>query len=84
MIASDYFKEIIVPLKILDHCKWPPEIMTVTLKCMTVSGPLKSQYVLNRNICQIHCVYTTHGCNCCSKIKTVSINEWMAATNFVK
>ena len=21
-----------VPLKILDHCKWPPEIMTVTLK----------------------------------------------------
>ena len=28
-----------VPLKILDHCKWPPKIMVVPLKCMAASVP---------------------------------------------
>ena len=28
-------------LKILDHCKWPPEIIMVPLKCMAVSAALK-------------------------------------------
>ena len=28
-----------VPLKILDHCKWPPKIMVVPLKCMAASAP---------------------------------------------
>ena len=30
-----------VPLKILDHFKWFPEIMAVLLKCITASAPLK-------------------------------------------
>ena len=30
-----------VPSKILEHCKWPPEIMMVTLKSMTASATLK-------------------------------------------
>ena len=33
----------------------PPEIMTVPLKYMAASAPLKLQYALNRNICQTHC-----------------------------
>ena len=37
-----------VLLKILDHCKRPPEIMTVPLKCMAASAPLKQQYALNK------------------------------------
>ena len=51
-----------VLLKILDHCKRPPEIMTVPLKCMAASAPLKQQYALNKNICQIHCIYEIYGC----------------------
>ena len=38
--TDDYkclFQRKTVPLKILDHCKWPPEIMTVPLKCMAAS-----------------------------------------------
>ena len=35
------FKRNTAPLKILDHCKWPPEIMMVPLKCMAASAPLK-------------------------------------------
>ena len=35
------FKRNIVPLKVLDHCKWPPKIIMVPLKCMTASVPLK-------------------------------------------
>ena len=31
-----------------------------------------------------HCLYTIHGCKCCSEINTVSYKEWMTATNFVK
>ena len=34
------------------------EIMVVPLKCMAACAPLKLQYALNRNICQIHCIYT--------------------------
>ena len=66
------------------HCKWPPEIKMVALKYMAASASLKLQYILNRNICQIHCMYKTHGCKCYSKINKVSIKVWMAATNFAK
>ena len=65
-------------------CKWLPEIMAVPLKCIAACAPLKLQYALSRNICQIHCIYTIHGCNCCSEISTVSIKEWITAANFVK
>ena len=30
-----------LPLKILDHCSWLPEIMMVLLKCMAASAPLE-------------------------------------------
>ena len=40
MTASACLKET-VPSKILDHCKWPPEIMMVSLKCMAASATLK-------------------------------------------
>ena len=36
------FKKNTVPLKILDHCKWPPEMMMVSLKCMAASAPLET------------------------------------------
>ena len=58
--------------------------MTVPLKYIAASAPLTLQYTLNRDICQIHSKYTIHSCKCCSEINTVSIKEWMAATNFVK
>ena len=35
------FKRNTVPMKILDHCKWPPETMMVQLKCMAAISPLK-------------------------------------------
>ena len=35
------FKRNTVPLKMLDQCKWPPEIMVVPLKCMAASATLK-------------------------------------------
>ena len=35
------FQRNTVPMEILDHCKWPPEIMTVPLKWMAASAPLK-------------------------------------------
>ena len=42
MVNADVcLKKNIVPLKILDHCKWPPEMM-VPLKCMAASAPLKT------------------------------------------
>ena len=41
MTASACLKKNTVPLKILDHCKWPPKIMMVPLKCMPASVPLK-------------------------------------------
>ena len=31
-----------VPLKILDQCSWPPEIMMVSFKCMTASSPFET------------------------------------------
>ena len=40
MTTSACFKETLL-LKIPDHCKRPPEIMTVPLKCMDASAPLK-------------------------------------------
>ena len=79
-----FFQRNTVPLIILDHCKWHSEIMTVPLKYMAASASLKLQYSLNRNTCQVHCIYTIHGCKCSSKINTVFIKEWMAATTFVK
>ena len=48
------FQRNTVPLKILDRCKWPPEVITVSFKYMAASALLKLQYPLNRNICQIH------------------------------
>ena len=63
MIASAYLKKNTLPLKIQDHCIWPPEIMTVPLKYMIASAPLKLQNALNRNIFQIHCIYTIHAAN---------------------
>ena len=61
------FKRNTVPLKILDHCKSPPEIMMVPLKCMAASTPLKWKSALNRNICQIHLIYAIYGALCSSK-----------------
>ena len=58
-IRDDYkclFQRKTVPWKIVDHCKWPPEIMTVPLKCIAASAPLKLQYALN--IWQIHSLQT--------------------------
>ena len=66
MTASACLKET-VPLKILDHCKWPPEIMMVPLKCMTASATLKKKSSLNKNICQIHHIYAIYSCKCSSK-----------------
>ena len=40
MTASACLKETI-SLKMLDHCKWPPEKMMVQLKFMAASTPLK-------------------------------------------
>ena len=71
-------------MKILDHCKWPLEIMKVPLEYMAASAPLKWQYALSTIICQIHCIYTIHDCKCSSKINTVPISECMAAITFVK
>ena len=51
--------------------KWLPEIMAVPLSCMAAYASLKLQYALNRNICQIHCICTIHGCKCCSETNTV-------------
>ena len=31
-----------LPLKILDHCNGPPEIMMLPLKCMAASAPLET------------------------------------------
>ena len=58
--------------------------MTVLFKYMAASAPLKLQYTLNKNNCQIHCIYTIHGCKCSSKINTVSIEEWMTTTTFMR
>ena len=52
------FQRNTVPFKILDHCKLPPEIMTVLLKCFAANAPLSLQYALNKNACQLHCMYT--------------------------
>ena len=62
MTTSACFKETSVLLKILDHCKRPPEKMTVVLKCMAASASLKEQYALNKKICQIHWIYEIYGC----------------------
>ena len=56
--------------------------LQVPLKYTDASAPLKLQYGLNKNICQIHCKYKVHGCGCSFKIDTVSIKEWMVATTF--
>ena len=52
------FQRNTVPLKILDHCKLPPEIMTVLLKRFAANAPLSLQYALNKNACQLHCMCT--------------------------
>ena len=42
MSACACLKKNRVPLKILDHCNEPPEIMVVPLKCMAASAPLET------------------------------------------
>ena len=59
MTASALLKRNTVPLKILDHCKSPPDIMMAPLKCMAVSAFLKHESALNRNICQVRLIYAT-------------------------
>ena len=78
------FQRNTIPLKMQDCCMWPSEIMTVPPKYMDASAPLKLQYVLNRNIGQMHFICTIHCSNSSSKINIVSIKEWMVATTFVK
>ena len=63
MIASACFKEIQFP----NHCKWRSETITVPFICMAASAPLKQLRNFNRNICQMHCLFTIYGCKCCSK-----------------
>ena len=41
-ITRNKKKRNTVPLKIPGHFKWPPEIMTVPLKCMAASAPLNN------------------------------------------
>ena len=41
MTTSACFKETQYPQEILDHCKLPPEVMTVPRKCMAASVALK-------------------------------------------
>ena len=41
--------------------------MMVPIKCTAASPPLKEQYALNKNTCQIHCIYAIYGCKCSSK-----------------
>ena len=43
-----YFKES--PLKILDPCKWLPEIMAVPLRCMILCIPLKLKKYLSNTL----------------------------------
>ena len=45
MTAGAYFKKKghYQYLKVLDHCKWLPEIMMVPLKYMAASAPFKNK-----------------------------------------
>ena len=56
-----------------------PAIMTVPFKYMAGSTPLKLQYNLNRNICQIHCICKIHGCTqpafTCSKLTIETLEQ---------
>ena len=58
MTASACLKETI-PLEILNHCKFLPEIMMAPLKSMAASAFLKYKSALNRNIYQIRFIYAT-------------------------
>ena len=58
MTASACLKET-VPLEILNHCKFLPEIMMAPLKSMAASAFLKYKSALNRNIYQIRFIYAT-------------------------
>ena len=91
------FQRNTVPLKILDHCKWLPEIMTVLLKCMAASAPfeitirLKEKYMSNTLYIYIYMCVCVCVCVCVPLMvasallqNTVSIEEWFAATLFVK
>ena len=60
----------------LDHCKWRPETMTVPLKCMAASASLKQQRTLNRNICQMHCIFAIYGWKCSTKKYPVGRNHF--------
>ena len=73
MTADVCFKKCTVPLKILDHCNWPREIMMVPLKYMVASAPLETMR-LNRNIYQIYCICAIYGYKCSSKKYSIHIS----------
>ena len=66
------FQRTIVPLKIINHCKRPSKKITALLKCMASSTFLK------------YFVYTQFTAASSLLKNTVSIEDWMAATIFVK
>ena len=50
-----------VPLKILEHCKWPSKIMVVPIKCMAASVPfheIKKLCTLKKN-CSLRLITVT-------------------------
>ena len=66
------FQSNTIPLKILDRCKRPPEIKRVPLKYMAAST--RSKYI----------VYIWFTAASALLKNTVSIEEWTAATTFLK
>ena len=78
---------ITVPLKILNHCKWSPEIMTVPLKMydfkcsFEITRRLKYKYLSIATLKVVHC--TLYAASALLK-NTASAEEWMATTTFVK
>ena len=46
----------------LDHCEWHLETMTEPSKFMVASAASKWQRTLNRDICQIHDIFSICGC----------------------
>ena len=42
---------------------------------MASSAPLKQEYALNRNICQLHCICKIHGCTSFSGVSIVDFEN---------
>ena len=81
-MSASLFKRNTVPLKILDHCKWPPEKMIVQIKCMAASAPLKQKSASNRSVKFI--LYMKFMVASALQSNSVSVEDWLAATTFVK